>query len=321
MKTDSPKTFRLSPDASLTVDVAIGGRDPRTVRFEGRRKVYMLPLEKLRPSIRIAHRPKSALNVPERIILDHELVLILAGSGTLSFGSNAVVFKAHDLFFIPPFERHTFVSAPGSGEHIAVHFDLAAQFPAFATRLPRRLPYQVQFAHGLSLPRHSVLRPGDPVRSWLNNIVTLFACGEPLARLQADALLLNVLARLFKGQAAAAPKAIDSALHVRITQALDFLEANLARRLTPADLACAAGLSSSHFSRVFRRWTGFPPGEYVLRRRVEEARKLLGNVRLSIKEVAARSGFADPYYFSKVFRRIDGLPPTHFRQALLIGHP
>ena len=93
----------------------------------------------------------------------------------------------------------------------------------------------------------------------------------------------------------------------------------MSHRITPIDLARAAGLSASPFTRVFRRWTGLPPNEYVLRRRVEVARALLGDVGFSIKEVAARTGFEDPYYFSKVFRRIDGLPPTHFRQALLVG--
>ena len=87
----------------------------------------------------------------------------------------------------------------------------------------------------------------------------------------------------------------------------------------PADLARAAGLSPSHFTRLFRLWTGLPPGEYLLRKRVEQACKLLGDPTLSIKEVAARSGFDDPYYFSKVFRRVDGLTPTLFREALLAG--
>ena len=304
--------------------VALSGQDLASLRL-ATRKVYTLPLEKLRPSIRIAHRGAGALEIAERIILDHELVLVLVGKGTLRIGEGALPFAAGDLLFIPPFTPNVFDSPRSSGgEHLAVHFDLAAQFPPLAANLPRRLPYEVRFAHGLVLPGHTPTNAMDPIRSWLHHIVALFSLGEPLARLRAEALLLNILAGLFErtrspGGGAGPDTAISHALRSRIERALNHLEGHLAEHLTPADLANAAGLSVSHFTRLFRRWAALSPGEYVLRRRVEEARKLLGDVRLSIKEVAARCGFEDPYYFSKVFRRIDGLPPTHFREARLAG--
>jgi AraC-like DNA-binding protein len=305
----------------MATTIQLGGRDLPPPRTESKRKVHFLPLEKLRPSIRIAHREKGTLNIPERVILDHELVLILEGDGILTFGSGAIHFKEHDLFFIPPFVRHTFTTGSGVCAHLAVHFDMAAQFPAFAAKLVRRPPYEVRFTGGLSLPRHTALKAGDPIHSWLAHLVTLFKQVDPLPRLQADALLLNVLARLLEGCAGGSHDDFDPVLRVRLSKALDYIETHLQHRIAPADLARAAGLSTSHFARVFRRWTGLPPHEYVLRRRVEAARALLGNVNLSIKEVAACTGFDDPYYFSKVFRRIDGLPPTQFRQSLLVGNP
>jgi two-component system response regulator YesN len=57
--------------------------------------------------------------------------------------------------------------------------------------------------------------------------------------------------------------------------------------------------------------------EYMRRLRVEHARELLADPSLSIKEVAARTGFTEPNHFSRVFSRIDGVPPTAFREAVL----
>ena len=307
-------------------DVAVDGRGLVAGRLAARR-VDALPLEKLRPVIRIAHRRVGALDIPERLILDHELVLILSGRGQLRFTAPArdvIPFAAGSLLFIPPYARHDFLSDPGEGEHVAVHFDLAPNFPPFASNVQRRAPYEVRLVHGLTLPRHTRTRPGDAANRALTGIVTHFARGEPPARLRAEALLFNVLATLFDaapdaGEPAASDATINHVARVRIDRALAWLDRHLAGRVTPVDLARAAGLSASHFNRLFRRWTGRSPGEFVLHRRVEHARKLLGDVGLSIKEVAARSGFDDPYYFSKVFRRIDGLPPTHFREALLAG--
>jgi transcriptional regulator GlxA family with amidase domain len=59
--------------------------------------------------------------------------------------------------------------------------------------------------------------------------------------------------------------------------------------------------------------------EYLQRVRVQHARELLKDIDLSIKEVAARTGFSDPYHFSRVFRRIDGLSPAYYREIVLSG--
>ena len=318
MKPTALRNRRSDHDTPTEPAVSLVGRSLPTGRLAARR-VYLLPLEKLRPVIRIAHQQTGALNIPERLILDHELVLILSGGGRFHAGSETISFQTGSLLFIPPFVRHRFDSDPGETSHVAVHFDLAAHFPPFAADLQRRPPYEVRLTHGLSLPSRSVVRGGESVHRWLLEIVAHFARGNPSARLRAEALLLNVLAALCDAPAAAPPQAINQASRQRLERALSHLECHLAEHLVPADLARAAGLSSSHFTRLFRLWTGLPPGEYLLRKRVEQACKLLGDSTLSIKEVAARSGFDDPYYFSKVFRRIDGLTPTLFREALLAG--
>ncbi|HLL88337.1 MAG TPA: helix-turn-helix transcriptional regulator, partial [Tepidisphaeraceae bacterium] len=75
----------------------------------------------------------------------------------------------------------------------------------------------------------------------------------------------------------------------------------------------------SRFTALFRAHTGTSPMGYVRKVRVDHARRLLADVDLSIKEVAARVGFDDAFHFSKVFRAVDGLAPTRYREALLAG--
>jgi transcriptional regulator GlxA family with amidase domain len=82
-----------------------------------------------------------------------------------------------------------------------------------------------------------------------------------------------------------------------------------------------AGLSGSHFTRLFAAWAGESPAAYVKRARIQRARRLLTEVDLSIKQVAARCGFRNPHHFSRVFRRIDGLTPSAYREAALAAQP
>lgn len=95
---------------------------------------------------------------------------------------------------------------------------------------------------------------------------------------------------------------------------IDHIAANLQHPLPVEKLADVSGLSRAHFSRVFAASEGMPPAEFVLRKRLQSATKLLTKAaHLSVKEVAVMSGFEDPNYFAKVFRRYFGASPTEFR--------
>ncbi len=97
-------------------------------------------------------------------------------------------------------------------------------------------------------------------------------------------------------------------------QVIQHIMANLEHPLPVEKLAEVAGLSRAHFSRVFAASEGMPPAEFVLRKRLQRAAKLLTKAaHLSVKEVSNMSGFEDPNYFAKVFRRHFGANPTEFR--------
>lgn len=102
-----------------------------------------------------------------------------------------------------------------------------------------------------------------------------------------------------------------------IQRAAAFMEENFASKLTLADVARAAGLSPFHFSRLFSRLMGLSPHQYLMRCRLQHARKLLaaaGEGRC-IAEVAVETGFADQTHFGRHFRRAYGVSPSEFRRA------
>jgi AraC-like DNA-binding protein len=80
-------------------------------------------------------------------------------------------------------------------------------------------------------------------------------------------------------------------------------------------LADMAGMSRSHFSRVFAHHLGRSPAAYVLEQRMRLAGRLLHTTRMSIKQIAARVGYADPAYFAKAFARYHHMTPTAFRHS------
>jgi AraC-like DNA-binding protein len=103
----------------------------------------------------------------------------------------------------------------------------------------------------------------------------------------------------------------------RIRRVIEFMNANLQRTINLNELAEVANLSASYFSRIFKTQTGFPPGEYLIRLRVQKARELLRDRSLGVKEVMALVGFNTKSNFAEQFKKYSRFPPSEYRQRIL----
>jgi len=102
----------------------------------------------------------------------------------------------------------------------------------------------------------------------------------------------------------------------QLRRAIEVMEADLARAPSLHRLADEVGLSASHFCTAFRQSTGLPPHKFLLRRRVDQAKQLMTNRRLTLTEIALHSGFASSSQFATTFRRVAGMTPTAYRRGL-----
>lgn len=81
-----------------------------------------------------------------------------------------------------------------------------------------------------------------------------------------------------------------------------------------SEMARLAGLSPTHFNRRFRSLLKMTPSDYVLQRRVEEARRRLTETAEPVGEVGIGCGFYDQSQFTRMFRRVTGLTPLQYRK-------
>ncbi|WP_293876851.1 helix-turn-helix domain-containing protein [Sphingomonas sp. UBA978] len=81
-------------------------------------------------------------------------------------------------------------------------------------------------------------------------------------------------------------------------------------------LSAQAGLTPSHFCRVFKRATGATPHQYVMKARLDRARDLLGQSDLSVAQVAEMTGFTSQSHFTRAFRQYAGHTPSGWRHTI-----
>jgi AraC family transcriptional regulator of arabinose operon len=99
----------------------------------------------------------------------------------------------------------------------------------------------------------------------------------------------------------------------RVDAALELLAGDLAADLPLRRLAARVGLSRTQLAHLFRRQVGMGPMAWRAQQRLAQAQQLLRAPFLSVKQVAAMTGFRDAKYFSTAFRRHTGVSPQAFR--------
>ncbi|MGF6769978.1 AraC family transcriptional regulator [Paraburkholderia sp. GAS199] len=139
-------------------------------------------------------------------------------------------------------------------------------------------------------------------------------------RLFVESAALTLCSRLVRAHASLPHKVTDvpAGKHdlgdKRLRRVVDFIEAHLEDDLGVNELAAIACLSPFYFSRAFKQATGQSPYRYLGQRRIEHAKTLLLNSRISLAEVASRCQFASQASFTRAFTAAMGCSPGRFRQ-------
>jgi transcriptional regulator GlxA family with amidase domain len=98
-----------------------------------------------------------------------------------------------------------------------------------------------------------------------------------------------------------------------IKQAQEFIEKNVAEKISVEDLATKYAIGRRHFERRFKKATNNTPLEYMQRVKIEAAKKQLETSQKNVNEVMYDVGYNDSKAFRTVFKKITGLSPNDYR--------
>jgi AraC-like DNA-binding protein len=186
-------------------------------------------------------------------------------------------------------------------------------------------------ADDANAPRIGDLRydPGkgieDPImRALTSSLYPALERPEHANRMFVDHVMLavgNHVAQAYGGLEVAARAMRGGLTPWQERRAKEIIDANLEGEISLAELAKECGLSASHFSRAFKQTTGIAPHQWLLHRRVENAKQLLRSRQSSLSEIALACGFADQSHFTRVFAKLSGTSPAAWRRRFRRDSP
>lgn len=136
-------------------------------------------------------------------------------------------------------------------------------------------------------------------------------------RYQSMVTLLSTFASQLSRHAEKLAIISDHSEPAAVARARKFIDETLADPLPLSLVARQAGLSESHFCRVFKEATGLTLTDYVNRRRIEWAKKELLKPEARVSEIAFHIGYQSLSQFNRSFARFTGNSPTNFRREEL----
>ena len=100
-----------------------------------------------------------------------------------------------------------------------------------------------------------------------------------------------------------------------IQRALNYIHANLGTPLSIQEIAKNANVSKSVLYRRFHSCFGCTVSQYINRQRIDKAKELLKQGKLSVEDVSQQAGFSDHAYFSRIFKKETGLSPMKYKRT------
>jgi len=172
----------------------------------------------------------------------------------------------------------------------------------------------------LGADQNPVFPLGDlkEVESLLRRLRTL-ALHEPRGfEAKSSGLLALVLAELFTCRAdrieAQSFGLAGRPFSVPVRQAIDWMHRRYDEVISVKNMAWEAGQSPTYFSRRFHQEVGISPMSYLIRYRIEQAKKFLTTSNETVEETALSVGFHSQSRFSRTFKRIVGVTPLAYRK-------
>lgn len=224
------------------------------------------------------------------------LMYIQKGSLTLKYEGKTVQISSGNFVLIDCFKPHSYYSDQG-WESVWFHFD----------GLTAKAYYDTIISHlGNSF---SIAEP-YPVINKITKIYDTFYQGHAVR----EALMSKYITDILTALILYSPNQANTPNTQNMTEEIiSYINEHFKKDITVIDLAKQAGLSQYHFIRTFKKETGFTPHEYLVNTRINTAKYLLKNSKLTIKDICFQSGFSCESVFCSSFKKHLSITPAEYR--------
>ena len=250
-----------------------------------------------------------------------EMIYADRGSCTVVADEQSFTLEQGELYFHQPFERHLLQIPKGEFPNIFIcsfHCSSPAMQHLARTKLRVSLSVKQQISAIISeatqtfelsdrnLVIQGILFKGED-KLW---------AGEQSIFLRMELMLIDLLREhAFQSERKSRFLTKELASDPLCCRVIEFLEEHIYEKPDMDELCRRLSFSRSYISKRFSRICGIPLSRYFNQMKIEEAKRLIRETRLSFFEISERLMLSNSHYFSTLFQQFVGMTPTQYKQS------
>ena len=238
-----------------------------------------------------------------------EFVYIVKGSQTYRTGNENYLVSKGEVFFTRPHELHSTGMYPEEKSEIyylIVDMSLASKMGIFLSH--------EEYASVCNLWNNTPKRTFTAAPSLHGSLKRLMTCFDR-RDLYFDSHVRNALSEVMISLSTPQHACHDQT-DSGIEKSLEYIHTHLDEPLRVSSLPILEHMSLSAYNKAFVQAMGIPPGEYILKCKIEKAKELLATTDLSVTDITFRLGFSSSQYFATVFKRFSCKTPSEYRSFI-----
>ncbi|MBE7030844.1 MAG: AraC family transcriptional regulator [Ruminococcaceae bacterium] len=130
-----------------------------------------------------------------------------------------------------------------------------------------------------------------------------------ISQLKLNSYILDGLFALSKVPSSASLSPVE-----QVDKGIRYIEYNYMNAITAKDVSAYLSLERTYFYRIFKKYTGSSPEQYIIKYRIRKSTELIKLEKYSVTEIAKFVGIKDVYYFSRLFKKVLGVSPTQYKK-------
>lgn len=271
----------------------------------------------INPFIRFADLVNYRTSSGKVYVKDCRIFYINGGQAEITIENQHYKLQEGNLFYCCGESVYDISSSVGA-DILAINFDLTQDNNKDTNSyLPQKYTNKIIINKKLNvtdsyfLGSHLYLPQGKLYKAQIKDIINEFQSFKLLSREKCSGILKQLLCDLHN-----ATHTGSVASHNAINMVLEYINNNLQSEITNKDLAKIANYHEYHLNRLFLKTTGLSIHKYIIKQRIEEAKRLLQNTQLLVSQIAEQVGFQNSAYFSYYFKSATGYTPLQYRKNM-----
>lgn len=240
-------------------------------------------------------------SIAERIVPDHLIYFIADGTMEASINKNNFKLKAGNLLWVQPDVSQKFWLHPSQKQTKVFFARFHVKDKADYFGMANQHLLMADFYHLQNHFHDFLIQQGEP--SDLNPYIQ---------KASITIILCDILKEPQKKEINS-----DGLKRYQISQIQKYIQKNINKRFSSADLAKELNMNQDYFSRQFKKSFLQTPKEYFKQERIRHAANLLMETNMNINEIASFLGYTDVFQFSQQFKKAYHISPNNFRKKEL----